>query len=174
MKKRNITVIALLSLACTSHAVESARELADQLVALLRYDEQFDKYHEQCLATRKIASPEVLVSKNPRAFGEVQPGHSSWPAVMAAYENFYAQVCSRPTRDEFLSVLATSYAATLSATQIKDSIAFYSFESGRALIDAHRFAQASLYEAWTKINSVYFADLTAKSQREISDLSNRK
>lgn len=151
-------------------AADSTQALAERFVVLLRYEEQFVKYQEQCVATQRSVSPEALAARNPTYFGGIQPGHGKWPAVTAAYGRYFQEACSRPTKTEFLQVLSSTYAQALTPKQLQQSIKFYSSDTGRSLISAHRQATGAVYEAWTATNSRYLADLTAKFQREIAAL----
>jgi hypothetical protein len=171
MHKYIALAIAMLLASTSSIAKDGVNDLAERFVALMRYDNLFSKYQLQCIATQRSVSPEALVDRNPNYFGAIRPGHAKWANLVEIYGKYFQQACARPTRQEFLQVLSSSYAKNLSAKQLQESIAFYSSGTGSALIEAHAQATATLYETWTSINSRYLADLTAKFQQEVSTLS---
>lgn len=168
------TIALSLAVLCSSQAAvaaTAAAELAEQFVVLLRYDELYTKYQEQCIATQRSVSPESLVERNPNYFGGLRPGHAKWPAIIEAYGKYFQLACARPTREEFVQSLSTAYAKTLSPKQLREAIAFYTTGTGSALVVAHRQATEAVYETWTTINSRYLADLNAKFQREVASLA---
>lgn len=169
VKRLALLILAALSAAPT-FAAGGGAQLAERFVVLMRYDEQFSKYQEQCVATQSSVSPEALVERNPSYFGGIRPGHTKWPAVVQAYGRYFQLACARPTKDEFLKSLSASYAATLTSAQLREAITFYSSRTGGALIAAHRRAASDAYESWSAINSRYLTDLTAKFQSEIASL----
>jgi hypothetical protein len=111
-------------------AAEDTEVLAKKFVELLRYEDQFVKYREQCVTTHRTVSPEILVTKNPDYFLGIRPGNKKWSAVVAAYEAYFQEACSRPSMDEFLEALSKSYAKTLNAQQLRTAIKFYSSDIG--------------------------------------------
>lgn len=142
-------------LLCSAPAIaaESPQVLAEKFVVLLRYDEQFAKFHEQCLAQQRSVAPEALVAQTPEYFGGVRPGHPKWDAVKVAFGMYFEQICSRPTRREFLQALSSAYAHALTTEQLQESLRFYSSKTGSSLIRAHRQATGAVYEAWAETNS---------------------
>lgn len=174
MKHYLVAVATILFISMNVHAQDGRSELSEKFVALLRFDEQFNKYQEQCVATQSSVSPEALVARNENYFSGIRPGHPKWPAVVAAYGKYFREACSRPTKSEFIQELSRSYAKALTSKQLRDSIAFYSSDTGRALIAAHKLATGAVYESWTRINSNYLADLTTDFYREISAISGNR
>lgn len=157
-----------------SIGADANAELAGRFVELLRYDEQYAKYQEQCTSMQRSVSPEALVERDSNYFGGIRPGSAKWPAVVAAHTTYYSQACAHPTKVEFMNALASSYAKTLTAKQLRDSLAFYSSPSGTALISAHREAAAAVYDAWNKTNSRYLVDLNARFARDLQTIVNAK
>ena len=174
MHRTLITAIGLFLVSAQLKAAESPQFLADQFVTLLRYEEQYFKYREQCIATQRTVSPGALVAKNPDYFGGIRPGHKNWQVLVAGYENYFQEACSRPSKSEFLSALSASYAKALSTQQLKAAIAFYSSPTGLALISAHRTATAAVYETWTSINGKHLTEATARFQGEVVRLVQSK
>jgi len=168
-----LPALIIASFVRPAHATES-EALAARFVHLLRYEEQFAKYREQCVATYRTVAPEALVAKNPEFFGGIRPGHNKWQALTSAYEAYFQEACSRPSKSEFLRVISNSYATALSVKQLEASIAFYSSSTGHALVTAHKQASGSVYEAWTTINGKHLAEATARFQREVARMVQSK
>lgn len=162
---------AVVLFSTSAFAAEDTVILANKFVGILQYEAQFVKYREQCTATYRTVSPEILVSRNPDYFLGIRPGHKKWPAVATAYEAYFQEACSRPSKREFLDALANSYAKTLSSQQLRTAIKFYSSATGRVLISSHAQAQDALYKTWTAVNTQHLADTTAKFQRQIASLT---
>lgn len=66
--------------ACAS---DDPRVLAGQMIDLLRYDEQFGQYRQQCLKSLDAGSPDVLVGKNPDYYSGLRPGHPQYQGEVA-------------------------------------------------------------------------------------------
>lgn len=155
-------------------AAEESRALANKFVSALRYDEQFEKFKEQCITTYRAITPDALVKQNPDYFGGLRPGHVKWRRVVSAYEVYFQEACSRPSKDEFLAALSASYAKSLSVSQLKSGLQFYSTATGRALISAHSQATTAVYEEWTRSNQEHLVQVSAKFQAEISKIAGEK
>jgi hypothetical protein len=174
MHRSLLVVAALLLPVAGAMAADDTGALARQFVELLRYEDQFVKYREQCVATHRTVSPEALVGKNAEYFGGIRPGHRNWQAIVTAYESYFQEACSRPSKKEFLGTLSASYAKALSAQQLREAIVFYSSPTGQALVAAHKAATATVYEAWTAINGKHLAELSARFQGEVARLVQSK
>jgi len=173
--KRQLAISAFLCLATAAvHAADDNRALAKKFVSLMRYDDQFASYRAQCAATYKAISPESLVAQNPDYFGGIRPGHSKWRRVVAAYESYYEEACSRPSKEEFVAVLASSYASSLTARELRSALQFYATPTGKALVSAHAKATSALYGAWTNINREHLVEVSARFQSEIVRLAGSK
>lgn len=169
---RSLLVVTLLFSAIPgASAVGDKGSLAHQFVKLLRYEEQWAKYREQCSETYRAVSPEALVMKNPGYFGGIQPGDRRWPAIVVATADYYREACARPSKDEFLESLSSSYAAALSVRQLNEAISFYSSPTGQALVSAHKRAAADVYHAWATTNSTHFVEVSARYQRKLARLA---
>jgi hypothetical protein len=156
---------------CAANATDV---LANKFVELLRYDELYIQYRDQCSATYRTISAESIDAKNPEYFGGIHPGQKKWPSITAAYEAYFQEACARPTKQEFLSALSAAYSANLSAQQLQSAIDFYSSSTGQALVAAHRKATESIYQIWTVANSQNLADITVKFQRKIAAIIQAK
>lgn len=165
---------ALMLTLAHAEASDDASVLARQFVELLRYEEQFAKYQEQCVATHRTVSPEALIAQNGDYFGGVRPGHRSWPAIVSAYETYFREACARPSKSEFLGALSASYTRGLSVAQLREAIAFYASPTGQALVSAHQRASANVYETWTSINAKHLAEITARFQGEVARLAQQR
>jgi len=170
MRVRFPIALVLTCTAMTCSATDNLRSLADDFVMLLRYEEQYLSYRAQCVQAHKTVTPEILVAKNPDYFGGIRPGQKKWVAISSAYAAYFEEACSRPTKEEFLGALSSSYAATLNAKQLKAAIDFYSSNSGKALVGAHSKATNAVYQTWSDINGKHLAEASAKFQAEISRL----
>lgn len=167
-------VFAILFMAVSAKAASAHEDSARQFVDLLRYEDQYSKYHDACIQTHRAVSPHTLVAQNPNYFRGIRPGDKQWPAIVAAYEEYFLEACSRPTKSEFLEVLSASYAKMLSSQQLQDAIAFYSSGTGQALVSANTFATAEVYRVWPEINGKHLAKVTARFQAKIDRLAQSK
>ncbi|MBT9514677.1 MAG: DUF2059 domain-containing protein [Acidovorax sp.] len=163
-------LLAILFIAVPTSAASAGEVSARQFVDLLRYEDQFIKYRETCIATQRTVSPSALVAQNPNYFGGIRPGHKQWQVIVTAYEAYFQEACSRPTKTEFLESLSVSYAKVLSEQQLKEAIAFYSSNTGQALVSAHTFATTALYQTWTDINGKHLTKAAARFQAELARL----
>jgi len=120
-----------------------AEDLADNFVILMHYEKQYEEMVNQCKANAKTV-PETIVEAEPNRFYGVKPGSKCWPQVIEAFNQYYAHVCSHPSKEQFLGALARTYRARLSESQLQQAIKFYSSEIGGELISAHRIASADL------------------------------
>lgn len=173
---RNYLSIAFLLAVLVGNAstANATATLADKFVELLRYDELYEQYRNQCVSTYQTMSAESIDAKNPEYFGGIHPGQKKWPLIEAAYKAYFQEACARPTKQEFLSALSAAYSVNLSTQQLQSAIDFYSSSTGQALVVAHRKATESVYEVWTTSNSQNLADVTVKFQRKISDIIQSK
>lgn len=158
-----------------AHAADDREaQLASRFVELLRYDVQYFKYREACVAALRTHTPESMVAANPAHFNGILPGDKRWPGVLVAHENYYQEACSRPTKAEFVGSLAATYARELSTEQLKASIAFHGSSTGQALIAAHGVATTAVYARWAEVNGKYMAQAAARFQQELARLSRAK
>ena len=147
---RTLAVI-LFSLVAQS-ALASTLAKAKELVGLFQYEDQHREYAAQCLASTKTMRPENLLNVGPGDI--VRPDTKYWPKVLAAYEQYFAEMCARPTKDEFLGALSTAYADALTDDEIAEIIGFYSRPVGARLIAANQAAVKKVYAEWTRLNTV--------------------
>lgn len=167
--RRSCFVAFVLHLtAATASAADDPGTLARRFVDLIRYEKSFTQYQEQCVATSRTVSPEALVAKNPDFFNGIRPGHVRWKQILTAYDAYYRQACARPTKDEFLALIAASYAASLSVAELKEVIAFYSSTTGQALVAASMKTTQAMYKAWNDANEKHLTEAHARYQREVS------
>lgn len=142
-----------------------AGDLADKFVVLMRYEKQFEELNQQCKANAKNV-PETLVKAEPDRFYGVRPGSKCWSKVVDAYNQYFTNVCSHPTREQFLNTLATSYRERLSSSQLQQAIDFYSSDIGEELISAHKVAAADLTRMMTEAQ-------TQAMPQALTELDNR-
>lgn len=174
MRRKLLAAFALLlTQVCAAHA-QSTVELAKQYVVLLRYGEQFEVYHAQCVGNYRAITPAALVAKNPSYFNGIKPGSPQWGPVNKAYEVYAQEACSRPTKSEFIDALASTYSQSLNADDLKAAVGFYSSPTGGRLISAHKAAASSVYQYWGTKNREHLIDITAKFQTTISRLSQQQ
>jgi hypothetical protein len=171
MLKQLLALSTLLLMHAQVVYAQSTVELAKQYVVLLRYGEQYEVYHEQCLGNFRSITPAALVAKNPTYFNGIRPESPQWGRVNKAYEAYAQEACSRPTKSEFIDALASAYSQNLSASDLKAAIAFYSGSTGGRLISAHKAAATSVYQDWGQKNREHLTEITAKFQKTISKLS---
>jgi hypothetical protein len=174
MLKQLLAALALLLMHMQTVCAQSTVELAKQYVVLLRYGEQYEAYHEQCLGNFRSITPAALVAKNPTYFNGIKPGSPQWARVNTAYETYAQEACSRPTKPEFIEALASAYGQNLSTSDLKAAIAFYSSATGGRLIDAHKAAATSVYQYWGQKNREHLTEITADFQKTIAKLSQER
>ena len=167
---RFLFIVLFIGVTANANAQGSTTPLAKQFVDLLRYKDQFKKYHEECLISQRTFSPEALISQDTDYFGGIRPGSPKWPAIVAAYDSYALHVCSRPTENDFLSAITVSYAEAMSAGQLKDAIKFYSSPAGQVLVAANMHALKTVYELSAKINGEEIVEANAQLQKVISNL----
>ena len=170
---RQLISVSLFCGAFSAQAADPKVDLAEQFVRLLRYSDQYIDYRRACVTTGSSVSPESLVRDNPNRFDGVRPGMKQWPEVVEAYNKYFEEMCARPTEQEFLSALASSYAAELSEKDLKAAITFYSGPVGKKLIAAHRRAATNVYAEWTRINSAAMPVADANYSRRLHEIAKR-
>jgi len=170
---RLLIAVCLIFGAFLAQAADPNFDLAEQFVRLLRYSDQYIEYRRACVTTGSSVTPESLVRENPNRFEGVRPSMKHWPEVVDAYNKYFEEMCARPTEQEFLSALARSYAAELSAQDLKASIAFYSGPVGKRLIAAHRKAASNVYAEWTRINSAEMPRADANYSRRLNEIAKK-
>ena len=147
MRTLAIIVFGLFAQSALAGTLAKAREL----VGLFQYEDQHREYAAQCLASTKTMRPEKLLNVGPDDI--VRPDTKYWSKVIAAYEQYFAEMCARPTKDEFLGALSAAYAAALTDDEIAEIIGFYSRPVGARLIAANQAAVKKVYVEWTRLNS---------------------
>jgi hypothetical protein len=165
-------VVAFLPVSGGAQApAKTSAELAQQLVRVLRYDKQMEAYRESCANTAKSVSPESLVKENPRKFGGVTPASRHWPKIVEAYEQYYRELCARPTVEEFLVAMAAVYARDMSVADLKAAIRFYSTPSGQRLIESHRKTSAVISALVSEANAVEVPKALVNLDRRIDEVA---
>jgi hypothetical protein len=146
------TLIAILiGIASIQTALAGSLSKAKELVLLFQYEEQHREYAAQCLASTKAFRPDKLLDVGPDDL--VRPDTKYWPKVLAAYEEYFSEMCAHPTKDEFLDALAAAYSDVLSDSEMVEIIGFYTQPIGRRLIAANQVAVKRVYAEWTRLNS---------------------
>jgi len=120
--------------------------LSRQLVRLLRYEQQMDQYRKLCAGTAKTVPPESLVKDSPGKYYGIQPNDRYWPDVVQAYEEYFRDICAKPTLQEFLDSMADVYATKVSVADLRAAVAFYSTEAGKRLVDGHKMTADAIYD----------------------------
>jgi hypothetical protein len=174
MRKKLLAASVLLLTHLQAVYAQSTVELAKQYVVLLRYGEQHEAYHEQCLGNYRSITPAALVAKNPSYFNGIKPDSPQWGPVNKAYEVYAQEACSRPTKSEFVGALASAYSESLSASDLKAAIGFYSSPTGNRLISAHKAAANSVNQYWGTKNREHLTEITAEFQKTITKLSEQR
>lgn len=128
-------------------------QLARKYVELLRYDQQYDDIHNQCLRNATDIPPETLLADDPDRFFGIRPGSSCWNKVIEAYAAYWEAVCAHPTKSEFIDLLAANYGQHLSAAQLHKAISFYSSAAGLQLVTAHKAAAAQAQTVFSKAHA---------------------
>ena len=174
MHKSLFLLLMVAVLPATSMADEITSELADRLVTLQHVADDFARYGEHCLATRRAITPEMLAARKPDYFGGIRPTDTKWAAVVALYDDMIRELCARPTQAEYLKVVSSTLARTLTSQQLEDAIAFYSSATGEALIASHLQVADALYNLQSAAVAKYDADLTVRFQFQIQQLAQLK
>lgn len=153
MRKIPIYTIFLIPLVAFAESPKDSNRLARELVQLLRYETQMEAYRDQCMKMAKTVPPESLIKETPEKFGGITPKSPYWPRVVSAYEQYYKELCAKPTASEFLDAMAKVYAERLSIKELKSAVNFYSSASGKKLVDAHKMVAADIYALVGKANA---------------------
>jgi hypothetical protein len=173
MRMRRLLFLTLLTSPLFGIAQGSAETnaLARELVQILKYERQMDAYREQCMRTAKNVSPESLVKENPAKYGGITPSNRHWPKVVEAYEQYFRELCAKPTVAEFLDAMAHVYAQRMSAVDLKAAIAFYSSDTGKRLIEGHKAAAGAVNELVGKANAAEVPRATLNFDRRLGEIS---
>ena len=177
MRWRIPECLIVLSIAAfsTSGNTQSTRkdsaELAQDLVRLLRYERQMETYRKDCENSARTVSPESLVKANPNQLGGSTPASRNWPKIVAAYEQYYREICARPTMNEFLTAMSQQYSADVSVPDLEAAIAFYSTPSGQRLTDAHRNTSALISAMVARSYAVEVPKAVANLNRRIEEIA---
>ena len=166
-------ILCVLFLPIKSLAADSS-VLARRFVVLLRYEEQFHNNHEACLANSKAVSPAQLVAKDPDSFYGLRPTSPRWPEVLQAYGQYWEAICSRPTKDEFLTSLAAVYAEKMSVVQLESAIKFYSSPVGQKLVSAHKGAAAHVNTLFSQAYTEQVPNAMAEFNRRLKAIADAK
>lgn len=154
-------------LAFPTSAAAGSMPLAMQLVRLLKYDQQHQEYHRQCLAAAKTTSAEKFLNLDPANPGLVRPGTAYWGKVITAYDEYFRHACSRPRQDEFLQAVAAGYAKALTDAELRQIIRFYSSRLGARMVAANKEAADRIYAAWAKANATTTVEATQAFYRKV-------
>ena len=94
-----------------AHGAEADLKLDDArtLLGLMHFDAQLDDALKQCQDMTKTITPESLYQSNPTQFGGLEPGSRFWPAVVAAFQEFYYTTCSYIDHEAFTTAAAQSW-----------------------------------------------------------------
>jgi len=152
----------------------AGEDLARRYVELLRYGNQFDEYHHECLATAKKIPPESLLAAEPDKFYGIRPGSKCWPKVVEAYKQYYVTSCSKPSKDEFLNALAAAYRERLSDDQLRKAIEFYSTDVGTELVSAHKVASSNVAQLISQAQADLAPQAVAELDRRLQAVVNGK
>jgi hypothetical protein len=147
--KTRLFLLSAIVLASQSVAAGS-ESLALRFVEILRYGVQFEEAHAQCLRTNSSIPPEKILNISPENPGPVPPGSALWPRVLAAYDEYWKDMCAHPTREEYLSVVARSYAQNLTDQELDASIQFYTSPAGGSLVAANTVAVRDLFAEYQR------------------------
>lgn len=117
------------------------------------YAAQHAEAHRQCLSTNAAVPPEKLLNISADSSDPVRPGTRHWPKVIAAYDEYWKAVCERPTREEYLAVIAASYAKAMSDADLKESLRFLATPAGTRLVAAGSAVVRDVYQEWQRLNA---------------------
>jgi hypothetical protein len=171
MRIHRAYVVCCCLLSLPVSAADTSEDLAAKFVQLLRYSDQYHEYQRTCVASTSTIKPESYLVENPNKFGGIRPGTKYWPEVLAAYEKYYKEMCSRPTENEFMSALAAAYAQNLSQSELKKAISFYSSPTGKRLVTAHKIAASNVYAEWGRLNAEHAPTANLQFERRIEELA---
>lgn len=73
----------------------------------------------------------------PGDFSGISPQSAYWPEVERIWREFYAAQCAEAPADSPTAILTKTYAAQMSAQELRDAVAFFSSPSGRAMYAAN-------------------------------------
>jgi hypothetical protein len=162
---------AFLCLLPLKSIAEDSIALSRQFVDLLRYDEQYENNHSQCLGNAKTVPPESLLADDPEKFFGLQPGTPRWEQVIQAYAQYWETICSRPTKEEFLDSLAIAYRDKMPPPQLQAAIHFYSSDVGQKLITAHKAAAARALSAFSQAYSEQVPTAVVEFNRRLKSIA---
>jgi len=152
----------------TTHAGSEA--LALQFIELLRYGSQFEEAHALCLKSNSAMPPEKILNITPENPGPIPPGSRLWPQVVAAYDEYWKDLCAHPTREEFLGIVAKSYARNLTDQELSAIIQFYSSPTGSKLVAANSAAVRELYVEYQRLAAQNLQPASAKLNKTLESL----
>jgi len=155
------------------NVMAASTELAKRYVNLMKYEDQYQEYRNNCLGMYQTVPVDKQFEETPERQNVIGPGTKYWPEVLEAYAKYTNEMCARPTLQEFLGAMADGYASLLTDQEMKDALNFYTSQSGRKLIEAHKKASKNVYQAWTRINGSYIPIATQRLHRAIEALYQR-
>lgn len=165
-----VTLVAF-HFAGSAQAAPSNLDLARQLVGLLKYERQMEAYQEQCINNAKSLSPESLAKESPEKYSGITPSSRHWPKVVEAYEQYWRELCARPTVQEFLDAMALVYAKEMSVSELKRAIAFYSTETGQRLIEGHRKVSSAVNALVSQVQATEVPKAMGKFDRRVEEIA---
>jgi hypothetical protein len=153
---------------------QQAQDSARKFVEILRYGDQYEEITRECIANGVNITPESLLQAEPDKFYGIRPGSRLWPQVVEAYRDYYKRLCSRPTRDEFLNALASTYRQRMTPEELDQAIAFYSTDVGQRLVAANTLASKAAVELYGRANANHTAEALAEFDRRLQAISGEK
>ena len=166
--RRHIAIISVaLAILQSGELLAGTPEMAGRFVDLMNYELQFQEYKKQCLAAMQSTPVETVMGLAATSDAAVRPGTKYWPKVIAAYQTYYDEMCSRPSKNEFLGALASAYATNLSDDDLASVIEFHSTEVGKRLISSHQAAAKAVYLEWTRVNFANAPEALGKFYRQL-------
>jgi hypothetical protein len=171
---RRLILLISLSFAFSVYGqnIDSRKALALRLVEVMQYETQHSMFVKTCMTGG--GSPEAVLAKDPNYFGGIRPGDHRWNAITVAYQTYMKEACARPTKQEFLGAIATTYAASMNDNQLKAVIAFYETPIGRAFSESTVAAARALYDELSRARDEQLPASSVRFQTELIRLLKEK
>lgn len=171
--KRIMLLAFIVLITVPVYADDDKTALAIKLFEIMHYPEHFKQQFDTCQARKNILSPETLYSKDQKNFGKINPEHELWPELIKLHNEYIIAACSHYAPDIYTKVMAEAYAQNLSATELKDTIAFYQSATGQHVVSAADAATDAMINLGTEITNKLIAEDAYSYRQKVSALMKR-
>ena len=133
----------------------------DKLISLTGVEESIEKAYEECRKGSSLLMAEELTFEAQSKRLGIGRDHESWAELAAIYEEFFSVACEYASPEDARKIWREIYGSSLTASEVKELVAFYSRPLGKKVKELDLKANAELQE----VISRRYAEQTHKAQR---------